>query len=96
MLGKSETGTTTEYNNNAAKAAQSYTEAIVNAFNAVGNIADRKVRSIQEQLRLSGYSEKQSIQSRLQLFALIHLRVHGVIPVKSLRWMKLHLFARIS
>lgn len=28
---------------NAAKAAQSYTEAIVNAFNAVGDVADRKV-----------------------------------------------------
>lgn len=35
---------------NAAKAAQSYTEAIVNAFNAVGDVADRKVTEIGKSL----------------------------------------------
>lgn len=35
---------------NAAKAAQSYTEAMVNAFNAVGDVADRKVTEIGKSL----------------------------------------------
>lgn len=35
---------------NAAKAAQSYTEAVVNAFNAVGDVADRKVTEIGKSL----------------------------------------------